>query len=177
MSKKAVIVGFGATGRTIASSPLRRADVEIVGAADQDPRVAGQDLGVLLGGAANGVVVVRDPAGEVTAGGDYRILGEEQVVGLRSSVGFDSFLSTIAAAVNASTAVVEAPPVSCRWETSRPARSRPRESGGRPRSGPRLLGTETETRKPETSRSPKGRLSRLVRRTDTGAGGVLPGMP
>ncbi|MFF8649632.1 dihydrodipicolinate reductase [Streptomyces griseoluteus] len=62
MSKQAVVVGLGATGRAIASSLLQRADVEIVGAVDLDPRVAGQDLGMLLGGAANGVVVVSDPA-------------------------------------------------------------------------------------------------------------------
>ncbi|WP_242535571.1 dihydrodipicolinate reductase [Streptomyces albidoflavus] len=62
MSVQAVIVGLGATGRAIAASLLRRADVEIVGAADQDPGVVGQDLGVLLAGAANGVVVVSDPA-------------------------------------------------------------------------------------------------------------------
>ncbi|MEU3957624.1 hypothetical protein AB0F45_35980 [Streptomyces achromogenes] len=51
-----------------------------------------------------------EPADEVAAGDDYRIVGEEQVVDLRSSVGFDSFLSTVAAAVNASAAVVEASP-------------------------------------------------------------------
>ncbi|WP_202460328.1 dihydrodipicolinate reductase [Streptomyces sp. SID1328] len=62
MSKQAVVVGLGATGRAIASSLLQRADVEIVGAVDQDPRVAGQDLGNALGGATNGVVVVSDPA-------------------------------------------------------------------------------------------------------------------
>ena len=62
MTHRTVVVGLGATGRAIASSLLRRTDVEIVGAADRDPSVAGQDLGVLLGGVANGVVVVSDPA-------------------------------------------------------------------------------------------------------------------
>ncbi|WP_257135960.1 dihydrodipicolinate reductase [Streptomyces sp. t99] len=51
-----------------------------------------------------------EPADEVAAGDDYGVVGEEQVFDPRSSVGFDSFLSTIAAAVNASTAVVEARP-------------------------------------------------------------------
>ncbi len=55
-------MGLGATGRAVASSLLQRADVEIVGAVDQDARVAGEDLGVLLGGVANGVVIVSDPA-------------------------------------------------------------------------------------------------------------------
>ncbi|MEU7502520.1 dihydrodipicolinate reductase [Streptomyces griseofuscus] len=61
LKNRTVVVGLGATGRAIASSLLQRADVEIVGAADRDPRVVGQDLGVLLGGVANGVVVVSDP--------------------------------------------------------------------------------------------------------------------
>lgn len=56
-----VVVGLGATGRAIASSLMRRADVEVVGATDRDPRVVGQDLGVLVGGAATGVRVVSDP--------------------------------------------------------------------------------------------------------------------
>ncbi|MFT4264949.1 MAG: hypothetical protein QM572_16315 [Nocardioides sp.] len=51
-----------------------------------------------------------DPADEIAAGDDYEIVGEEQTIELRSSIGFDSFLSTIAAAVNAAVAVVEAPP-------------------------------------------------------------------
>jgi hypothetical protein len=51
-----------------------------------------------------------EPTDEVTAGDDYHIVGEEQVIDLRSSVGFDSFLSTIAAAVNAAAAVVGAEP-------------------------------------------------------------------
>ena len=50
------------------------------------------------------------PPDEVTAGDDYHIVGEEQAIDLRSSVGFDSFLSTIAAAVNAAAAVVDAEP-------------------------------------------------------------------
>ncbi|MEV5314148.1 dihydrodipicolinate reductase [Streptomyces sp. NPDC052610] len=62
LSNQTVMVGLGATGRAIASSLLQRADVEIVGAMDLDPGVVGQDLGVLLGGAANGVVIVSDPA-------------------------------------------------------------------------------------------------------------------
>ncbi|MFJ3660077.1 dihydrodipicolinate reductase [Streptomyces sp. NPDC090119] len=55
-------MGLGATGRAIASSLLERTDVDIVGAVDRDPRVVGQDLGVVLGGAPNGVVVVSDLA-------------------------------------------------------------------------------------------------------------------
>ena len=51
-----------------------------------------------------------DPTDEVAAGDDYRIVGEEQVIDLRSPVGFDSFLSTIAAAANAAAAVVDAEP-------------------------------------------------------------------
>ncbi|GAA3541058.1 hypothetical protein [Nocardioides daeguensis] len=46
----------------------------------------------------------------VQAGDDYRIEGEEQVLELSSSVGFESFLSTIAAAVNTAAAVVDARP-------------------------------------------------------------------
>jgi 2,4-diaminopentanoate dehydrogenase len=59
---QAVIVGLGATGRAIASSLMQRADVEVIGATDRDPGVVGQDLGVLLGGAPNGVIVVDDAA-------------------------------------------------------------------------------------------------------------------
>ncbi|MEU3447481.1 dihydrodipicolinate reductase [Streptomyces thermolilacinus] len=96
-----------------------------------------------------------ESADEVAAGDDYRIVGEEQIVDLRSSVGFDSFLSTVAVAVNASTAVPSRRvPVSCRWGTCPPVRPRPRGSGERagPRSGPRLLRTETETQKTENLR-------------------------
>ena len=62
MSIQAVIVGLGATGRAFASSLTRRSDIEVVGAVDPDPRVAGQDLGVVLGEEPSGVVVVGDPA-------------------------------------------------------------------------------------------------------------------
>ncbi|MGW2466916.1 dihydrodipicolinate reductase [Streptomyces bauhiniae] len=62
MSSQTVVVGLGATGRAIASSLLERTDVDIVGAVDRDPRVVGQDLGVVLGGVPNGVVVVSDLA-------------------------------------------------------------------------------------------------------------------
>ncbi|MER8062719.1 MULTISPECIES: dihydrodipicolinate reductase [unclassified Streptomyces] len=62
MSSQTVVVGLGATGRAIASSLLERTDVDIVGAVDRDPGVVGQDLGVVLGGAPNGVVVVGDLA-------------------------------------------------------------------------------------------------------------------
>ncbi|MFI2280771.1 dihydrodipicolinate reductase [Nocardia beijingensis] len=51
-----------------------------------------------------------DPSDSVTAGDDYLIEGSDQVIELASSVGFESFLSTIAAAVNAAPAVVEARP-------------------------------------------------------------------
>lgn len=47
---------------------------------------------------------------EPTAGDDYTIEGEEQVLRLSSPTGFDSFLSTIAAAVNTAAAVVDARP-------------------------------------------------------------------
>lgn len=57
-----IIVGLGATGRAMATSLMRRADVEVVGASDRDPSVVGQDLGVLLGGAPTGVIVAADPA-------------------------------------------------------------------------------------------------------------------
>ncbi|MFF0435633.1 dihydrodipicolinate reductase [Streptomyces sp. NPDC004327] len=60
------------------------------------------DLGITFG--------FFEPADEETAGDDYRIVGEEQVIDLHSPVGFDSFLSTIAAAANAAAAVVEARP-------------------------------------------------------------------
>lgn len=51
-----------------------------------------------------------DPSDPVSAGDDYRIVGTEQVIELSSTVGFESFLSTIAAAVNAAMAVVDARP-------------------------------------------------------------------
>jgi 4-hydroxy-tetrahydrodipicolinate reductase len=51
-----------------------------------------------------------DPNDGIAAGDDFEIVGEEQVIELRSSLGFDSFLSTIAAAVNAAAAVVAAEP-------------------------------------------------------------------
>ncbi|CCH78523.1 conserved hypothetical protein [Nostocoides japonicum T1-X7] len=60
-SHQVVVIGLGATGRAIATSLLQRIDVDVVGAADQDPRLVGQDLGVLLGGTANGVVVTSSP--------------------------------------------------------------------------------------------------------------------
>ena len=62
MTSQIVVVGLGATGRAMASSLMQRTDVEIVGAADKDPRSVGQDLGVLLGGPVTGVAVVSDPA-------------------------------------------------------------------------------------------------------------------
>ncbi|MER6973714.1 hypothetical protein ABT304_21810 [Nocardioides sp. NPDC000445] len=62
MTIQIVVVGLGATGRAMASSLMRRTDVEVVGASDQDPAVAGQDLGVLLGSAPTGVVIEADPA-------------------------------------------------------------------------------------------------------------------
>lgn len=49
-------------------------------------------------------------ADAVQAGDDYRIEGEEQVLDLSSTVGFESFLSTIAAAVNTAAAVIDARP-------------------------------------------------------------------
>lgn len=47
-----------------------------------------------------------DPVG---AGDDYRIEGSDQIIELSSPTGFESFVSTIAAAVNVATAVVLAP--------------------------------------------------------------------
>ncbi len=51
-----------------------------------------------------------DEGDEVTQGDDYRIVGVDQVIVLSSDVGFESFLSTIAVAVNTSAAVVSARP-------------------------------------------------------------------
>jgi 4-hydroxy-tetrahydrodipicolinate reductase len=51
-----------------------------------------------------------DPSDSVSAGDDYLIEGSDQVIQLSSSVGFESFLSTIAAAVNTASAVVDARP-------------------------------------------------------------------
>ncbi|WP_409185956.1 hypothetical protein F9C11_17585 [Amycolatopsis sp. VS8301801F10] len=62
MNSRTVLVGLGSAGRAIASSLPQRAEVEVVGAADADPRLAGQDLGILTGRAANGISVVSDPA-------------------------------------------------------------------------------------------------------------------
>ncbi|MGU3502357.1 dihydrodipicolinate reductase [Mycobacterium sp. C31M] len=50
-----------------------------------------------------------DPGDSVTAGDDYRIEGADQVIELTSPSGFESFVSTIAAAVNVATAVIDAP--------------------------------------------------------------------
>ena len=50
-----------------------------------------------------------DPSDSLTAGDDYRIEGADQVIELTSLTGFESFVSTIAAAVNAVTAVIDAP--------------------------------------------------------------------
>ncbi|WP_079929134.1 dihydrodipicolinate reductase [Gordonia sp. i37] len=50
-----------------------------------------------------------DGSDRVTAGDDYRIEGTDQVLELSSSIGFESFVSTIAAAVNVATAVIDAP--------------------------------------------------------------------
>ena len=50
-----------------------------------------------------------DPSDSVAAGDDYRIEGADQVIELTSPTGFESFVSTIAAAVNAVTAVIDAP--------------------------------------------------------------------
>lgn len=50
------------------------------------------------------------PGGDVTAGDDYLIEGTDQSIELSSASGFESFLSTIAAAVNTAAAVVEAEP-------------------------------------------------------------------
>lgn len=50
-----------------------------------------------------------DPSDSLTAGDDYRIEGADQVIELTSLTGFESFVSTIAAAVNAATAVIDAP--------------------------------------------------------------------
>lgn len=46
----------------------------------------------------------------VQPGDEYLIEGEDQVITLSSTRGFESFLSTVAAAVNVATAVVDAPP-------------------------------------------------------------------
>ncbi|XVQ08617.1 Gfo/Idh/MocA family oxidoreductase [Spirillospora sp. CA-255316] len=51
-----------------------------------------------------------DPGDPVAPGDEYRIEGAEQVVDLSSAVGFESFLSTIATAVNTAAAVVDAAP-------------------------------------------------------------------
>ncbi|MGW5455992.1 dihydrodipicolinate reductase [Nocardia sp. NPDC003979] len=51
-----------------------------------------------------------DGSDPVIAGDDYRIEGTDQVIELSSPVGFESFMSTIAAAVNVATAVVDASP-------------------------------------------------------------------
>ncbi|WP_225610563.1 hypothetical protein [Streptomyces sp. H28] len=213
LKNRIVAAGLGATGRAIASSLLQRADAETVGAAGRDPRVAGRDLGVLLGGAANGVVVVSDPTGLpaadlavvatvsdpdrtadallalpersynvlsicVAAGDDYRIVGEEQAVDLRSSLGFDSFLSTVGAAVEASTAVVEARPgllsmggPACpSGRGQRRAASGPGLDRGHDGSGLRRRRRRRSTSCSPSSRvSPKNRPSRPIRRTGTGA--------
>jgi 4-hydroxy-tetrahydrodipicolinate reductase len=50
-----------------------------------------------------------DPSDSVTAGDDYRIEGADQVIELTSPIGFESFVSTIATAVNVATAVIDAP--------------------------------------------------------------------
>ncbi|WP_081876565.1 dihydrodipicolinate reductase [Nocardia rhamnosiphila] len=50
-----------------------------------------------------------DGSDPVSTGDDYRIEGADQVIELSSPVGFESFVSTIAAAVNVATAVVDAP--------------------------------------------------------------------
>ncbi|MGY5628796.1 dihydrodipicolinate reductase [Streptomyces sp. UC1A3] len=92
-----------------------------------------------------------EPTGEVAAGDGYRIVGEEQVIDLRSSVGFDSFLSTIATAVNAAAAVVEARPglLSMGDLPARSVAAEGEQRAARASLGPRLLRTETETRKTE----------------------------
>lgn len=50
-----------------------------------------------------------DGSDPVNSGDDYRIEGADQVIELSSPAGFESFVSTIAAAVNVATAVVDAP--------------------------------------------------------------------
>ncbi|ROZ99427.1 dihydrodipicolinate reductase [Gordonia sp. OPL2] len=50
-----------------------------------------------------------DTGDRLTAGDDYRIEGSDQVIALSAPIGFESFMSTIAAAVNVATAVVDAP--------------------------------------------------------------------
>lgn len=51
-----------------------------------------------------------DESDPIAPGDDYRIEGAEQTIALSNAVGFESFLSTIAAAANTATAVVDAPP-------------------------------------------------------------------
>lgn len=73
-----------------------------------------------------------DPSDDVSAGDEYQIIGDDQTIDLRSGIGFDSFRSTIAAAVNSATAVVGAPPgllsmgdLSARAIASKGRRTRP----------------------------------------------------
>lgn len=49
-----------------------------------------------------------DPSDSITAGDDYLVEGADQVIELKSQIGFESFVSTTAAAVNVATAVIEA---------------------------------------------------------------------
>lgn len=51
-----------------------------------------------------------DDSDDVQPGDEYRIEGGDQVITLASATGFESFLSTIAVAVNVATAAVDAPP-------------------------------------------------------------------
>lgn len=50
-----------------------------------------------------------EPSDSVAVGDDYLIEGIDQVITLSSATGFESFLSTIAVAVNTATAVIDAP--------------------------------------------------------------------
>lgn len=88
------------TGEHVTIAPGRIAAVTHAARGVLDGRVA-IDLEIMFGFFDEG-----DP---VTAGDDYRIEGVDQVIELSSSTGFESFISTIAAAVNVATAVIDAP--------------------------------------------------------------------
>src|SRR5512133_4297115 len=57
-----VIMGLGEVGRAIARAALARAELQVVGAVDPDPQLAGRSLAELLGVPAPALTVAADAA-------------------------------------------------------------------------------------------------------------------
>ncbi len=62
-----VVMGLGEIGRAIAKGALARPEVQLVGAVDPHPELAGKPLAEVLGVAAPGLSVAADPAGLLRA--------------------------------------------------------------------------------------------------------------